>query len=87
MVPFVLLIFYFFVKGLSRLIEKTEKIIYSEELVLTTLVLVYGVFDLWLILFYLFNFGLIKNHFYLIPILIAVGILYDWWAEKKLKEK
>ena len=84
--PIVLVLFYLLVKGGAWLTKKTDKIdFYAEELVLTTLVIVYCVFDLWLILVYLFNFALIKNHYYLIPILIVIGIAYSWWAEKKLK--
>ena len=86
--PIVLIIFYLVVKGGAWLTKKTDKIdFYAEELVLTALVLVYGVFDLWLISVYLFNFTLIKNHYYLIPILIVIGIAYSWWAEKKLKNR
>ena len=86
--PFVLILFYFFVKVIARLVRKVDKIdVKTEELVLTTLVLVYGVFDLWLILLYFFNFGLFRSHYYLIPILILVGIAYEWWAENKLKNK
>ena len=84
--PIVLVLFYLLVKGGAWLTKKTDKIgFYAEELVLTTLVIVYGVFDLWLISVYLLNFTLIKNHYYLIPILIVIGIAYSWWAEKKLK--
>ncbi len=84
--PIVLILFYFVVKGGAWLTKKADKIdFYAEELVLTTLVIVYGVFDLWLILVYLFNFSLFPNHYYLIPILIIIGIAYNWWAEKKLK--
>jgi len=86
--PLVILIFYFGVKGGAWLSKKIDKIpIQAEELVLTTLVIVYGVFDLWLISVYFFNFTLFKNHLYLIPILIIVGIAYSWWAENKLKGK
>ena len=85
--PLVLIIFYFGVKGSAWLTRKVDNVsIKSEELVLTTLVIVYGVFDLWLISVYFFNFTLFKNHYYLIPILIIIGIAYSWWAEKKLKK-
>ncbi|MDP3027874.1 MAG: hypothetical protein Q8N63_09295 [Nanoarchaeota archaeon] len=85
--PLVLILFYLVVKGGAWLTKKTDKIeVKSEELVLTTLVIVYGVFDLWLISVYFFNFSLFRNHFYLIPILIIIGIAYSWWAEKKLKK-
>ncbi|MBI5797582.1 hypothetical protein HZA98_01615 [Candidatus Woesearchaeota archaeon] len=85
--PLVIIIFYFGVKGGAWLSEKVDKIpAQTEELVLTTMVIVYGVFDLWLISVYLFNFTLFKNHYYLIPILITIGIAYSWWAENKLKK-
>ena len=85
--PLVLIIFYFAVKGGAWLTKKVDKIPNkTEELVLTTFVIVYGVFDLWLISVYFFNFKLFRSHFYLIPILIIIGIAYSWWAEKKLKE-
>lgn len=88
LIPIVLIIFYFCVKGIAWLIKKIDKItIKTEELVLTTLVIVYGIFDLWLILVYFFDFRLFKSHFYLIPILIVAGIAYSWWAENKLKQK
>ncbi|MBU2616865.1 MAG: hypothetical protein KKB79_02690 [Nanoarchaeota archaeon] len=84
--PIVLIIFYFVVKGGAWLAKKVDKITFkAEELVLTTLIIVYGVFNLWLILVYLFDFRLFKNHYYLAPILILIGIIYEWWAEKKLK--
>jgi len=85
--PIVLAIFYFVVKGGGWLTKKADKIPdKAEELVLTTLVIIYGVFDLWLVLVYFFNFSLIKNYFYLIPILIVIGIAYSWWAENKIKK-
>jgi len=86
--PFVLVIFYFAVKSGAWLTKKVDKIpVKSEELVLTTLVLVYGIFVLWLISVYFFNFRLLRSHLYLIPILIIIGIAYSWWAENKLKNK
>ena len=86
--PLVLILFYFVVKIGAWLIKKADKLkVKSEELALTTLVIVYGVFVLWLISVYFFNFTLFKNHFYLIPVLIIIGTAYSWWAEKKLKNK
>ncbi|MBU3923471.1 MAG: hypothetical protein KJ592_00985 [Nanoarchaeota archaeon] len=84
-VPLLLLIFLVAVKIGAFLEEKIEGVLYAEELVLTTLVIVYGLFDLWLVLVYFFNFNLFRNHFYLIPLLIVVGVAYSWWAEKRLK--
>lgn len=84
--PIVLVIFYLAVKGGAWLARKVDKVTFkAEELVLTTLVIVYAVFDLWLISVYFFNFSLFRSHLYLIPILIIIGIAYSWWAEKKLK--
>lgn len=84
--PIVLILFYFVIKCGAWLTKKEDKIqAKAEELVLTALVLVYGVFDIWLISVYLFDFRLFRNHFYLIPVLIIVGVIYNWWAEKKLK--
>jgi hypothetical protein len=88
MTPFVLVLFYFFVKIGAWVARKIDKVaIKSEELVLTTIVIIYGLFDLWLILVYFFDFTLIKSHYYLIPFFIIIGILYEIWAEKKLKTK
>ena len=85
--PLVLLLFYFVVKSGAWLTRKIDKIQNkSEELVLTTLVIVYGLFDLWLISVYFFNFELFNSHYYLIPVLILAGTIYEWWAGKKLKE-
>ncbi len=86
--PLVLILFYFVVKAGAWLARKIDKIPRkAEELVLTTLVIVYGVFDLWLVSVYFFNFALFKSHYYLIPILIIIGIAYSWWAENRLKNK
>jgi hypothetical protein len=86
--PLVLLVFYFVVRIGAWLTKKADKIEFkAEELVLTSLVIVYGVFDLWLILVYLFEFRLFKSHIYLIPVLIIIGVAYSWWAEKKLKNR
>ena len=88
LIPLVLVIFYFVIKIGAELARKIDKIqIKAEELVITTLVIVYGLFDFWLILVYFFNFGLFKSHLYLIPILVLVGIAYNLWAEKKLKNR
>jgi hypothetical protein len=86
--PFVLLIFYFEVKFGTWLTKKIDAVyIKTEELILTALVIVYSIFDLWLISLYFFEFKLIKNHIYLIPVLIIIGVSYSWWAENKLKNK
>ncbi|MBU0958504.1 MAG: hypothetical protein KKB31_01035 [Nanoarchaeota archaeon] len=88
LVPFVLLLFYFVVKGGAWLTRKVDKIpIKSEELVLTALVLAYGIFDLWVILVDFFGFSLIKSHYHLTPVLVAVVLIYSLWAERHLKKQ
>lgn len=85
--PLVFIFFYLVIKVGAWLSQKIDKIpVKREELVLTTLVIVYGLFDLWLILVYFFGFSLLPNHYYLIPLLIVAGITYEWWAGKKLKK-
>jgi len=86
MVPFLLIIFFIVVKFGAFLEKKIEKVNKAEELILTTLVVAYGVFNLWLILVYLFGFSLFRNHLYLIPVLIVIATAYAWWAENKLKK-
>jgi len=86
-VPFVLLLFYFVVKGGAWLTRKVDKIQTNpEELALTSLVLAYFVFDLWVISVDFFGFRLIKSHYYLTPILVVIVLAYSLWAERKLKK-
>jgi len=82
--PVVLVIFYFAVKALGRLVQKTDKTPRSEELILTILVVVYGVFDVWLIARIL-GFNLITNYRLMIVPLTIIGLVYGLWAQKKLK--
>ncbi len=82
--PVVLVIFYFAVKTLGWLVQKTDKTPRSEELVLTILVIVYGVFDVWLIARIL-GFNLITNYRLMIIPLTIIGLVYGLWAQKKLK--
>jgi hypothetical protein len=86
LVPFVLLFSYFVVKGGAWLIRKVDKTPMAEELVLTTFVLAYFVFDLWVISFDFFGFRLIKNHYYITPVLVIVVLIYSLWAEHYLKK-
>ncbi|MBI4896221.1 MAG: hypothetical protein HY832_01600 [Candidatus Aenigmarchaeota archaeon] len=83
----VLLIFFVCVKVSAFLTEKFDHTPKAEELVLTIFILVYGIFDVWLISVYLFDFRVITNHFQLIPLLIIIGIVYGWWAENILRKK
>ena len=88
LVPFVLLLFYFVVKGGAWLSRKVDKIpTKSEELALTSLVLAYFVFDLWVISVDFFDFRLIKSHYHLTPVLVIVVLIYSLWAEYYLKKQ
>jgi len=82
--PVVLVIFYFAVKTLGWLVQKTDKTPRSEELILTTLVVIYGVFDVWLIA-QILGFNLITNYRLMIIPLTIIGLVYGLWAQKKLK--
>ena len=83
--PFVLIIFYFAVKILGWLVRKIDKTPKSEELILTVLVVVYGIFDIWLVAVNFLGFTLITNHRLMIIPLTIIGLLYGLWAQKKLK--
>ncbi len=82
--PVVLILIYLTVKGVGWIVQKTDKTPMAEELILTTFVMVYGFFDIWLITVYFFNFTLIKDHRLLIVPLVIAGWLYSLWAQKKL---
>ena len=82
----VLILFYFFVKISARIVVKIDKTKNAEEILLTSLVVVYALFDLWLIAVDFFNFSLISNFRYTIPFLIAAGLGYALWAERKNKK-
>ncbi|MDO8664293.1 MAG: hypothetical protein Q7K44_01960 [Candidatus Liptonbacteria bacterium] len=82
--PIVLIIFYFAVKILGWLVQKTDKTPKSEELILTILVIVYGFFDIWLIAVDFLGFTLITNYRLMIIPLTIIGLLYGLWAQKKL---
>lgn len=83
--PLVLAIFYLAVKIFGWIVQQTDKTPKSEELILTTLIIVYGVFDVWLIAVKFFDFNLITNYRLMIIPLTVVGMLYGLWAQKKLK--
>ena len=83
----VLILFYILIKILTKIILKIDKTPHIEEILLTTLVIIYGVFDLWLISVDFLNFSLIKNFRYTIPFLIIAGLIYALWAEQKVKRK
>ncbi|MBI5401758.1 hypothetical protein HZB05_02965 [Candidatus Wolfebacteria bacterium] len=83
--PLVVIIIYFAVKIVGWIVQKTDKTPRSEELVLTTFVVVYGFLDIWLVAVDFFNFTLIKDHRVMIIPLMIIGWLYSSWAQRKLK--
>lgn len=87
LVPFVLLLFYLAVKALSLLVEKIDKTLRSEELILTTLVIVYAILDIWVISVDFFGFRLISNFRYMIIPMIILGLGYAFWAQNRLGKK
>lgn len=79
-------VFFFFIKILSFIVVKVDKLPYAEEVLLTALVVVYSLFDIWLISIDFLGFTLINNFKYVIPFLIAGGLIYALWAEKKIRK-
>lgn len=82
--PVVLILFWFALKILTWVVQKTDKTPRSEELLLTVLVIVYGVFDLWLLATNFFHFTLITNARLMIIPLTVIGLIYGLFAQKKL---
>ncbi len=87
LVPVVLVLFYFVVKAGGWLVKKVDKTPHAEGLVLTALVLVYAVFDIWVISVDFLGFTLIKSHYHFLPIIALVVLIYSLWAEHYLKKK
>lgn len=85
--PLVVVVIYLAVKTFGWIVQKTDKTPKSEELILTTFVVVYGFFDIWLIAVAFLNFTLVKDHRILIIPLMIVGFAYSLWAQKKLKSE
>lgn len=87
LVPLVLPFFYLVVKALGWLVRKVDKLPQAEEIILTTLVVVYFVYDLWVIAADFFSFRLIRNHYQVVPLLMVAGFAYALWAEWSLKRE
>lgn len=58
----------------------------AEELVLTVLVLVYGIFVGWVIAVDFWGFRLITDYCLMIVPLMIIGLGYGFWAQNKLKK-
>ena len=81
----VLALFYFFIRILTKIVVRIDKLPYAEEILTTTLVVVYLLFDIWLVSTGFLGFSLIRNFRYTIPFLIIGGLIYALWAEHKVK--
>ena len=82
----VLLILFIGVKVISLLVKKIDKTPMAEELILTTMVIIFAFYDLWVISVDFFSFRMITDFRKLIIPLIAIGLIYSLWAESKLKK-
>ncbi len=87
LVPFVLVFFYGIIKLIAWIVLKIEKIPNIEEILLTTLIIIFFVHDIWVFSVDYLNFSLIKNYRKMIPIYIIVGLIYSLWAERALKKE
>ncbi len=86
LVPIALLFFYIIVKIAAWLIAKVERTKHSEEIMLTTLVIIFAVHDAWVFSVDYLGFNVINSYIQMIPIYIAVGLAYSLWAENKGKK-
>jgi len=87
--PFAILLFYLLSKVFGFLIEKLDKYPQGEEIVLTSLVLVYGTYVLYLN-FFVSRFAYLgsRSHYRIILLLIIPAVLYQIFLEiKKRKMK
>jgi len=87
LVPLILPLFYVVVKVLGWLVRKVDRLPQAEELILTTLVIVYFVYDLWVVAVDFFGFRLISNFRQTIPLLLATSLGYALWAESVLRRQ
>lgn len=84
---FVLLLFYFLTKILGRYMERQEHYPQGEEIVLTSLVIAFGTYDLY-ITFLLPHFGFLgfRSHYAVIPVLAVPVLIYNVWLARQKKK-
>ena len=87
LVPFALVFFYGVIKIVAWIVLKIEKVPNMEEILLTTLVIIFFVHDMWVFSVDYLNFSLIRDYHKMIPIYIIIGLAYSTWAERSLKRK
>lgn len=87
LVPLALIFFYLVVKAVSWFVKKVDKFPEAEDVILSTLVVVYGVFVLWVIAVDFFGFRLIHNHYQMTPVLVVIALAYALGAEYVIKHR
>ena len=82
----VIAIFYAVTRAVGMYAKRTYP--EGEELVLTTLVIAFATYDLY-ITFLLPYFGFLgsRSHYYIIPVLIVPVLAYNVWAEFQRKKR
>lgn len=87
-VPILLIFFILVIKTVAWFVTKVDRTPNSEEILFTTLIIVYATYDFYL-LFLVPRFGYLgtRNHRILIPILIIPGIIYGLLAQYSAKKK
>ena len=76
LLPLVFAFFYLIVKLAGWFLEKFDKLPKGEEMILTSLIIVYTAYDL-----YLAFFPYPLSYYILIPILLIPGLIYGFWLE------
>ena len=87
LVPPAVILFYLLSVGIGKIINKADKVTSGKEIILTTLVVIFAIHDIWVFSLDYLGFTLIKNYLHMIPVYIIGGIAYSWWAEKSVKVK
>ena len=87
LVPLILPLFYIAVKAAGWLIKRVDRLPHAEELVLTSLVLVFAVYDIWVMSVDFLGFRLITSHYQIIPVLIVAALAYALSAECLIRRK
>ncbi len=87
LVPFALVFFYAVAKALGWIVEKVDRTPYSEGIILTALVLIFALHDIWVFSVDYLGFRLIRSYYQMIPIYIVVGMAYALWAQYTVKNK
>ncbi len=86
LVPFAVAFFYAVAKLLGWVVTKVDKTRYSEEILLSALVMIFVAHDIWVFSVDYLGFSLIRNYLQMIPVYIVVGLAYALWAQNKARK-